>query len=79
LLNRYWGPRLPDEADLPTLEELCDRDSLKRKIDPAEFSEYAGWGGYAFSQPALKASFTDGTRDACCAMCHTSSPATAWT
>jgi alpha-galactosidase len=63
LLNRYWGPRLPDEADLPTLEELCDRDSLKRKIDPAEFSEYAGWGGYAFSQPALKASFADGTRD----------------
>jgi alpha-galactosidase len=63
VVNSYWGARVESAADLPTIKEICARDSIGRSVNPEELQEYAAWGGYTFNQPALKAVFADGTRD----------------
>ena len=62
LAHRYWGPRLPYHDDYPPPPEPREWSSFN---PPAQYTpeEYPGWGGMSYTDPCLKVSFADGTRD----------------
>ncbi len=57
--HRYWGARLLLNADY----EIPSVFGGRIGIEGYTFEEYPGWGGYKFSEPALKLCFADGVRD----------------
>jgi len=62
LAHRYWGPRLPYLDDYPPPPEPREWSSFN---PPAQYTpeEYPGWGGMSYTDPCLKVTFADGTRD----------------
>jgi alpha-galactosidase len=54
LLHLWWGASMPRIEDLPTTEGISPSTGMQ---------EYHAWGEYFFDEPALKATFADGTRD----------------
>jgi alpha-galactosidase len=61
--NTYWGPRLARLEDLPVGEMTRFTRALIRTDEKNHFrDEYVGWGGWFYGEPALKATFADGTR-----------------
>ncbi|MBI5821149.1 MAG: alpha-galactosidase [Verrucomicrobia bacterium] len=63
LNNTYWGPRIERVEDLPVGEENRFNRALIRQDEKNHIrAEYVGWGGWFYGEPALKATFADGTR-----------------
>ena len=63
LNNTYWGPRIERAEDLPVGEENRFNRALIRQDEKNHIrAEYVGWGGWFYGEPALKATFADGTR-----------------
>jgi len=69
LLHLYWGPKLTDVRDLPTVENLRNCRKVEQAA-PAVFLEYAGkdcrtdnWEGSSVVRSVLDITFADGTRN----------------
>lgn len=61
LLHYYWGPRLPFVTDYPlNAPAQYDDVHLQRRLN---WEEYPPATGFHFTEPALKVTFADGTRD----------------
>lgn len=62
LVHTYWGARLPAQADYPRPQATPESSSFNQ---PAQLvaEEYPAYGGPKYTEPCLKASFPDGTRD----------------
>lgn len=64
ICHLYWGKKITEPGDLPTLLELTHRRSLTNWHVPAEeLMEYRSWGGTSLKEPSLKITFADGTRN----------------
>lgn len=61
LQHLYWGERLPYITDYPGLGRPKTLYALEGNIVSSE--EYPAWGGFLYTEPALKATFVDGVRD----------------
>ncbi len=62
LQHLYWGERLGQPQDYPGIGRPLaryERDHLAMADD-----EYPAWGGFTYSEPCLKVTFANGTRDA---------------
>ena len=62
LAHLHWGEKIYDICDLPTIEQLSRRFTVGA-YPSDDLQEYRGWGGYSFTEPSLKARFSDGTRN----------------
>jgi alpha-galactosidase len=61
--HTYWGSRIDRAADLPVGQEGRTARRTQVAYEREHFrQEYVGWGGYTYDEPALKASFADGSR-----------------
>ena len=58
----YWGGRLGDTDAIPPPQPMREASSFDSSYTTTP-QEYAGWGAGLFVEPALKVSFSDGTRD----------------
>ncbi len=63
LVHRYWGERLPSQADYPPPPNLPGWVSFNgpAQVNPEEYPAYAG---PSYIDPCLKVTFSDGVRDA---------------
>lgn len=58
----YSGAAIDSIGDLPTLDELTKKHNISFYPDD-DMQEYRGFGGYSYSEPAIKARMSDGTRN----------------
>ncbi|MDY5627156.1 MAG: hypothetical protein SPF92_06125, partial [Clostridia bacterium] len=65
ICNLHWGGRVNDVIDLPTTEELVNHISTGpfSQIAADDRQEYRPFGGKSVTDPALKITFKDGTRN----------------
>ena len=61
LQNLYWGKKLTREQDLPPAHTPPGYAFESPEGITAE--EYPGWGGMRYSEPCLKVTIANGTRD----------------
>lgn len=60
----HWGGKVEQLCDLPALGELTHRRSMiGRHMKQEELQEYRPFGGQSVSEPSLKITFPDGTRN----------------
>ncbi|NPV52579.1 MAG: alpha-galactosidase [Firmicutes bacterium] len=65
----YWGDRLPRVSDYPVPAPTHARAGSLNSCHPFEsprsmvYEEYPAWGGIKYTEPCLKASYSDGVRD----------------
>lgn len=64
LQHIYWGPTLTDCRDLPGIRELTVPYTDSAYLHSDDHQEYRAFGGFTYTDPALKVRFSDGTRDA---------------
>jgi alpha-galactosidase len=62
LQTLYWGGRLGSHDSIPPAHSLPEWASFDSSYTTTP-QEYAGWGAGLFTEPALKVSFVDGSRD----------------
>ena len=62
LQTLYWGGRLGAHDRIPPAHSLPEWASFDSSYTTTP-QEYAGWGAGLFTEPALKVSFVDGSRD----------------
>ncbi len=70
LCNLHWGGSIRDTSDLPSIENCLFYKHRKPERSILKRQEYPGWGDAFYDEPALKASFADGTR--CCVLVYKS-------
>ena len=65
ICNLFWGGRINDVIDLPTSEELIRHISTGpfSQVNIDDRQEYRPFGGKSVTDPALKVTFKDGTRN----------------
>jgi alpha-galactosidase len=62
LQSIYWGQRVPHGADFQTAHSLPEVTSFDLSTTTTP-QEYPGWGAGLYTEPALKATYSDGNRD----------------
>ena len=62
LCHLYWGGKVNEPGDLPTVDQLSQRVTMiGRRSAITELLEYRSWGGPSVMEPSLKITFPDGT------------------
>jgi alpha-galactosidase len=64
LRHLYHGASLPRIEDLPAIDPPSLPQTFEPPGGPEVRYEYPAWGGMFYSEPCLKATFSDGVRDA---------------